>query len=76
LTDHRDPPIEFVYATEGLPLITGPAAIMKSSPNPNAARLFHNWSFTVEAQQLNVDVRGLTVGARPGQRAARSQTLE
>jgi iron(III) transport system substrate-binding protein len=49
-------PVEFVYATEGTPLITGPSAIMKSPPNPNAARLFQNWSFTVEAQQLNVDV--------------------
>jgi len=52
-------PVEFVYATEGTPLITGPAAIMKNPPNPNAARLFHNWSFTVEAQQLNVDVGAL-----------------
>ena len=52
-------PVEFVYAAEGTPLITGPAAIMKNQPNPNAARLFHNWSFTVEAQQLNVDVGGL-----------------
>ena len=52
-------PVEFVYAAEGTPLITGPAAIMKNPPNPNAARLFHNWSFTVEAQQLNVDVGGL-----------------
>jgi iron(III) transport system substrate-binding protein len=52
-------PVEFVYAIEGTPLITGPAAIMRNPPNPNAARLFHNWSFTVEAQQLNVDVGGL-----------------
>ena len=52
-------PVEFVYAAEGTPLITGPAAIMKNPPNPNAARLFHIWSFTVEAQQLNVDVGGL-----------------
>ncbi len=52
-------PVEFVYAAEGTPLITGPAAIMKDPPNPNAARLFHNWSFTVEAQQLNVEVGGL-----------------
>ena len=52
-------PVEFVHASEGTPLITGPAAIMNSPPNPNAARLFHIWSFTVEAQQLNVDVGGL-----------------
>jgi iron(III) transport system substrate-binding protein len=55
----RGEPVEFVYATEGTPLITGPAAIMKNPPNPNAARLFHNWSFTVDAQQLNVDVGAL-----------------
>jgi iron(III) transport system substrate-binding protein len=66
-------PVEFVHAAEGTPLITGPAAIMQSPPNPNAARLFHNWSFTVEAQQLNVDVGGLRsvhpqVRERPGRR--------
>jgi iron(III) transport system substrate-binding protein len=59
LLKEKGAPIEFVHATEGTPLITGPAAIMQTSPNPNAARLFHNWSFTVEAQQLNVDVGGL-----------------
>jgi iron(III) transport system substrate-binding protein len=59
LLKEKGAPIEFVYATEGTPLITGPAAIMKNPPNPSAARLFHNWSFTVEAQQLNVDVGGL-----------------
>jgi iron(III) transport system substrate-binding protein len=52
-------PVEFVYAAEGTPLVTGPAAIMKDPPNPNAARLFHIWSFTAEAQQLNVDIGGL-----------------
>jgi iron(III) transport system substrate-binding protein len=59
LMKEKGDPVEFVYAAEGTPLITGPAAIMKDPPNPNAARLFHNWSFTVEAQQLNVDVGGL-----------------
>ena len=52
-------PVEFVYAAEGTPLVTGPAAIMKDPPNPNGARLFHIWSFTAEAQQLNVDIGGL-----------------
>ena len=59
LLKEKGDPVEFVYATEGTPLITGPAAIMKNPPNPNAARLFHIWSFTLEAQQLNVDVGGL-----------------
>ncbi len=64
-------PIEVVYATEGSPLIVGPSAVMKNAPNPNAARLFHTWSFSAEAQQLNVDVGALRsahalVKERPG----------
>jgi iron(III) transport system substrate-binding protein len=58
LKDKGDP-VEVVYPTEGVPLIVGPAGVMKNAPNPNAARLFLNWSFTAEAQQLNVDVGGL-----------------
>ena len=36
-------PVEIVYPTEGTPLATGPSAIFKAAPNPNAARLFQNW---------------------------------
>ena len=64
-------PIEIVYASEGTPLIFGPAGIMKTAPHPNAARLFHAWMFTREAQQMNVDVGGLfsahsLITAKPG----------
>jgi len=52
-------PVEPVYATEGSPLIVGPNGIFKSAPNPNAARLFQSYSFTVEAQQLIIDTGGL-----------------
>jgi iron(III) transport system substrate-binding protein len=52
-------PVEIVYPTEGTPLITGPSGIMANAPNPNAARLFQAWSFTAEAQQLNIDIAGL-----------------
>ncbi|MBS0523007.1 MAG: extracellular solute-binding protein [Proteobacteria bacterium] len=52
-------PVEIVYPTEGTPLITGPSGIMARAPNPNAARLFHAWSMTAEAQQLNIDIAGL-----------------
>jgi iron(III) transport system substrate-binding protein len=61
-------PVEIVYPTEGTPLITGPSGIMANAPNPNAARLFHAWSMTGEAQQLNIDVAGL--------RSAHSQTRD
>jgi iron(III) transport system substrate-binding protein len=55
----RGEPIEIVYPSEGTPLITGPSAVMARAPNPNAARLFHAWSMTAEAQQLNVDAGAL-----------------
>ncbi len=55
----RGEPIELVYPSEGTPLITGPSGIMARAPNPNAARLFHAWSMTAEAQQLNVDAGAL-----------------
>jgi iron(III) transport system substrate-binding protein len=52
-------PVEVVYPTEGAPLIIGPNAIFKAAPNPHAARLFQNFSFSPEAQQLIIDVGGL-----------------
>ena len=52
-------PVEPVYATEGSPLIIGPNGIFKSSPNPNAARLFQSFCFSRDAQQLIIDVGGL-----------------
>jgi iron(III) transport system substrate-binding protein len=52
-------PVEPVYATEGSPLIIGPNAVFKAAPNPNAARLLNSYMFSVEAQQLIIDVGGL-----------------
>jgi len=52
-------PVEPVYATEGSPLIVGPNAVFKAAPNPNAARLLQSFMFTVDAQQLIIDVGGL-----------------
>jgi iron(III) transport system substrate-binding protein len=52
-------PIEIVYPTEGTPLITSPSAVMAKAPHPNAARLFQSFLFTVETQQLLIDVGGL-----------------
>jgi iron(III) transport system substrate-binding protein len=47
-------PIKIVYPAEGTPLITGAAGLMKDAPHPNAARLFINYLFSTEAQQLLV----------------------
>jgi iron(III) transport system substrate-binding protein len=52
-------PVEPVYAAEGTPVIIGPNGVFKNAPNPNAARLFQNWCFTAECQQLLIDVGGL-----------------
>ena len=52
-------PIEIVYATEGTPIAIGHGAILKNAPNPNAAKLFYQWLYTKEAQQLIHDVGGL-----------------
>lgn len=52
-------PVAPVYATEGSPLIVGPTGMFKAAPNPNAAKLFCNFSFTPECQQLIIDVGGL-----------------
>jgi iron(III) transport system substrate-binding protein len=52
-------PVEPVYASEGSPLIVGPNAIFKASPNPNAAKLFQSFCLGREAQQLIIDAGGL-----------------
>ena len=66
-------PVEVVYPTEGTPIVTGPSAIFKDAPNPNAARLFYNWLHSLEAQQLLVDFAAqhsvhAQVTAKPGRR--------
>jgi iron(III) transport system substrate-binding protein len=64
-------PIEVVYPAEGTPSIVQPSAIFKAAPHPNAARLFQNYLFTVEGQELFVNIGGLRsvhalVKDRPG----------
>lgn len=52
-------PIEVVYASEGTPSIVQPSAVFAAAPHPNAARLFQNYLFSVEGQELFVNVGGL-----------------
>jgi iron(III) transport system substrate-binding protein len=63
--------VEPVYATEGSPLIIGPNGIFKSSPNPNAARLFQSFCFGPEAQQLIIDAGYRSVHPRTMEKAGR-----
>jgi iron(III) transport system substrate-binding protein len=55
LLKERGQPVESVYATEGTPLIVVKCGIFRNAPNPNAARLFENFMFGAEAQQMFVD---------------------
>jgi len=49
-------PVEVVHPAEGSPVIPVPSGIFRSAPNPNAARLFQSFLFSVEAQQIFIDV--------------------
>ena len=55
-------PIEIVYPKEGVPLIVSPTAIMSFAPHPNAARLFTDFTFSREVQQVMADSEGLYTG--------------
>ncbi len=48
-------PVEIVYPSEGAPLIVCPNAVLKSAPNPSAARLFQSYLFSQEGQQVLCD---------------------
>jgi iron(III) transport system substrate-binding protein len=52
-------PLAFVYPTEGTPLIVSPSAVYAEAPHPNAARLFQDFLFSTEAQQMLVTIGGL-----------------
>ncbi len=52
-------PVAPIYPTEGSPLIVGPNGVLKSAPNPNAARLLQSFMLSAECQQFNVDLGGL-----------------
>jgi iron(III) transport system substrate-binding protein len=55
-------PIEIVYPKEGVPLVVSPQAIASFAPHPNAAKLFHDFTFTRELQQVMADSEGLYTG--------------
>lgn len=48
-------PIEIVFPEEGVPFVSSANAIMARAPHPNAARVFTDFLFGKEAQQLLVD---------------------
>jgi len=48
-------PIAVVSPTKGLPFITSAQAIFAKAPHPNAAKVFSDWLFGLEAQQILVN---------------------
>jgi iron(III) transport system substrate-binding protein len=48
-------PVEPIYPTDGVPLVTSPSAIATAAPHLNAAKLFTEWLFDVDAQQTLVN---------------------
>ena len=55
-------PIEVVYPKEGVPLVVSPTAIASFAPHPHAAKLFTDFTFSRELQQVMVDSEGLYTG--------------
>jgi iron(III) transport system substrate-binding protein len=55
-------PVEIVYPKEGVPLVVSPSAITSFAPHPNAARLFTDFVFSHEIQQVLADTEGLYSG--------------
>ncbi|HEX2441061.1 MAG TPA: extracellular solute-binding protein [Methylomirabilota bacterium] len=61
-TRKKGNPVELVYPKEGVPLVVSPTAIAAGAPHPNAAKLFTDFSFTREVQQVMADSEGLYTG--------------
>jgi iron(III) transport system substrate-binding protein len=61
-TKKKGNPIEIVYPKEGVPLVVSPTAIMSFAPHPNAAKLFTDFTFSREVQQVMADSEGLYTG--------------
>jgi iron(III) transport system substrate-binding protein len=55
-------PIEIVYPKEGVPLVVSPTAVTVFAPHPNAAKLFTDFGFSREVQQVLADSEGLYTG--------------
>jgi iron(III) transport system substrate-binding protein len=55
-------PVDIVHPKEGVPLVVSPSAITSFAPHPSAARLFTDFGFTREVQQVLADSEGLYTG--------------
>ena len=61
-TKKKGNPVEIVFPKEGVPLVVSPSAITSFAPHPNAAKLFTDFIFSRELQQVLADTEGLYTG--------------
>jgi iron(III) transport system substrate-binding protein len=61
-TKKKGNPVEIVFPKEGVPLVVSPSAIASFAPHPNAAKLFTDFIFSRELQQVLADSEGLYTG--------------
>jgi iron(III) transport system substrate-binding protein len=61
-TKKKGNPVEMIYPKEGVPLVVSPTAITSFAPHPNAARLFTDFTFSRDLQQVLADSEGLYTG--------------
>ena len=61
-TQKQGNPIKIVYPKEGVPLVVSPIAIAKDAPHANAVKLFMEFIFAKDSQQLLADKEGLYTG--------------
>jgi iron(III) transport system substrate-binding protein len=59
----RGNPLAIVYPSDGAILIIAPSAILKGTKHPNAARLFMEYLYSIEASQI--DAKHFTAPMRP-----------
>ena len=55
-------PVEIVFPKEGVPLVVSPSAITSFAPHPNAAKIFTDFIFSRQLQQVLADSEGLYTG--------------
>src|SRR5258706_5834273 len=61
-TKKKGNPIEIVYPREAVRLVVSPTAITSFAPHPSAAKLFTDFGFSREIQQVMADSEGLYTG--------------
>ncbi len=54
-TAKKGNPIEIVFPEEGAPFVASPNAVLAKAPHPNAAKVFTDFLFAKEAQQILAD---------------------